>query len=186
VTALLPAALLFLTGMAPAPAPLTLTADESKQLMTGEIVVRDGGEGPVIGIAYVAAPPPTVLEEVINLQARVSEVGLIDSLEVYLQEPGRTGAQWNVGAMGFDASFHVLYEHDRDAGWCTFAADGSRENDITTDAGSYQTYAHEAGSLMVYRAGAGSEEAPGWLKEILQTRSLREQMSGIRARAEAR
>lgn len=184
---LLPAALLFLTGMAPAPAPLTLTPEESKAVMGGEIVVRENGVDPVIGIAYVSAPPTTVVEEVLNLTARVTEVGLIESLDVYLKEPGKTGARWSVGALGFDATFHVIYEYDMATGWCTFTADTSQENDIATDAGSYQAYAHETGSLMVYRAGvAGSDQAPGWLKEILQSRSLREQMSGIRARAEAR
>lgn len=188
MTGLLPAAWLLLTGMAPVPAPLTLTEAESAQVMSGEIVVREapGTPSPVIGIAYVKAAPEIVLEEVINLLARVEEVGPIQSLSLYRQDPGVVGAQWNVGMLGFGATFHVLYEYDRASSWCTFASDPSKDNDIETGAGSYQAYAHGDGSLMVYRTGGGAEEAPSWIKETLQSRGLREQMGGIRARAEAR
>lgn len=186
---LLPAAILLLTALAPPPAPLTLTPAEEQAVEAGEIVVREGAtEGdPITGLAYVAAPPQAVIDQVVNLTARQQEVGAIQSLEMYLQEPGRIGARWEVGMMGLSTHFHVIYEFDRELGWCTFVPDESRENGIDTDPGSYQAIPHGDGSLLIYRAGGqGNSAAPDWLRSALQSRSLKEQMGGIRARAEAR
>jgi hypothetical protein len=172
-------------ALSPPPAAIPLSAEEEAALLAGEVITRDDATWPTLGFAYVKAPPEVVIDQVVNLQARVEEVGPIESLELYIDEPGRKGARWNLGMLGLTTSFHVIYEFDRELGWCTFNLDVTKENGLTATAGSYQAYAWQDGSLMVYRTAATGPDAPGWLRKTLEERSLVEQMGGIRARAEA-
>ncbi len=169
------------------PAPLVLTAEQVATLATGEIVVIPSPDHhtPAMGIAQVDAPPEVVIDAVIDLPARVQEIGVLQELTLYRDEPGLRAARWVGGKWGLSATFHVLYTYDRALGYCEFASDDSRDNDITNVEGSYQAYAYADGSLMVYRSiGQGGGMVPGFLREFLQQTSMREQMGGMIERAE--
>ena len=171
------------------PAPLVLTTEQESLLAAGEIVVIPSPDHttPAMGIATVDAPPELVIDAVIDLPARVEEIGVLQELTIYRDEPGLVAGKWVAGKFGIEATFHVLYSYDRAQGYCEFVSDTSQDNDVTNVQGSYQAYAYGDGSLMVYRSiGQGGGAVPGFLREFLQQTSMREQMGGMIERAEAK
>jgi hypothetical protein len=168
-----------------------LPEDESA-LEAGEIVIRGpqraAGEA-VVATVNIAAPPPVVLEEVMNLEARVAENRGLRTLEIYLRDsnPERIGAHWTASVFGFGFEYHVLYTCRRDEGTCTYRLDPDRPNDVQASEGDYVVVPHGSGSRLVFtsRTDIGSS-VPGWLRRWIAQRALRRQMEGIRQRAEGR
>jgi hypothetical protein len=184
---------LLLSGSAGAAPPgYTLTPDETAALDEGEIVVRreesDTGGG-AVGIAQVAAPPRVVLDEVMNLEARVSENRSIRAVELYAEEsrPELIGARWTLSVLGISVVFHLLYDCHRDEGYCSFWLDPTKPNDVEASEGHYLVTPRGSGTRLVYgsRTDTG-RPMPGWLRRWLAGRSLHQQVGGIRKRAEAR
>lgn len=185
-------ALLLPVSAVAAPPTYTLTRDEAAALDEGEIVVRRQESGAVtgaIGIVQVAASPRIVLEEVMNLEARVSEVGSLRSVELYSEEglPGPIGVRWTLSVLGISVVFHLLYDCHLDEGYCSFWLDPTQPNDVEAAEGHYLVTPRGEGTRLVYanRTDTG-RSVPGWLRRWLAGRSLRQQVDGIRKRAEAR
>ena len=122
-----------------------------------------------------------------NLPPRQGEVGGLRSLDLYLDEPGRQGARWEGGIAVIDATFNILYDYDLDLGWCVYSLDTTKDNDISHAEGSYQVYAREGGSRLVYRSVAATGGlTPNWVRRKLAFSSARDMLQGMRTRAEAR
>ena len=173
------------TAIAAAPPPITTTPNEEAQLRQGEIVVRDHGAGETIGIADLKSTPKRTLQELLNLQPRVDEVRPIQSIQYIEQTPEKIIAEWKVGMLGINASFHIWYETDWEQGYTRFGVDTTRENDIDHASGSYHVYEHNGGTRLVYRNDADPKsKLPNWARELLTSRSMRQQIAGIKARAE--
>lgn len=181
-------------AMDPRPAELDLTADELAQLAAGEVVIRleqtEGG-GTSVGVVDVAAPPGRTMDAVLDLPPRVNESGALKEAAVTSRAPPRDGApermtgRFLVKVMGSTIVFHMAYEIDRAAGWSTFRLDESQPNDIVSADGSYHVYAIPGGSRVVYRSRSDSgRSVPEWIKRWLANNALRDQLVGIRARAQ--
>ena len=167
------------------PSPITTTPEETAKLRLGEIVVRDNGKGETVGIADLQSTPKRTLEELLNLQPRVDEVRPIQSIRYIERSPNRIIAEWKAGMLGFSARFHIWYETDWEQGYTRFGVDTTRHNDIDHASGSYQVYEHNGGTRLVYRNDADPEsKLPSWARELLTSRSMRQQIAGIKARAE--
>lgn len=185
-------ALLLPVSAVAAPPTYTLTRDEVAALDEGEIVVRRQDSetgGGAVGIAQVAAPPEVVLDEVMNFEARVSEVGSLRSVERYSKEPhpGTIGAKWTLSMLGISVVFHTLYDCHRDEGYCAFSLDPTKPNDLEAAEGHYLVTPRGSGTRLVYANRMESGQfVPGWMRRWLAGRSLRQQVDGIRKRAEAR
>ncbi len=133
----------------------------------------------------VKASPGAVIDAAVDLKARIGEVGAITDVILYRDEPGVRGGEWVLSIMGSENRFSILYEHDRSRGWCYYSLDKSRKNDILGSEGSYQAYAHNGGSRVVYRGYNDSGKAvPGFVSRWLGNSSLTDQMTGIKNRAE--
>jgi hypothetical protein len=177
-------------SLAGAPAHATTPEDESA-LNAGEILIRGrerGTGGIVVATANIAAPPSVVLDEVINLEARVAENRSLREVEIYLREssPERVGAKWTLSIFGFGVEFHVLYTCRRNEGTCTYRLDPNKPNDIEASEGDYVVVPHGSGTRLVYTSRTDTGQAyPGWLRRWIAARSLRRQVEGIRKRAEA-
>jgi hypothetical protein len=171
----------------PPPAPLTIAAAELTELGEREVVVRYPGPGKeTTAIIDIAAPVAAVMTAVLDLPPRESEIGGIKSLDVYEQSPGQMSARWEVGLAFISAVFHIDYRFDVAQGWCVYALDTTKENTIESTQGSYQVYATDGGSRMIYRSlSVGSSGTPDWIRKKLAYSSARELLSGIRSRAEA-
>jgi len=175
-----------------APAPVEVSPDEEASLGTREIVMRveDTEQGArTVAILDVNAPPRQVIDSVMDVTARVDEIGSVKSATIYHHEPTarpeELGVQWELRVLGKTIVFHTWYEVDRDLGWCVYRLDDTRENDVKSAGGSYQVYGNGAGSRLVYRSDAeAGTSVPSWLKRWLVSGSLKEQLNGIRARAE--
>ncbi|MGB0638448.1 MAG: hypothetical protein ACPGTU_03885 [Myxococcota bacterium] len=173
--------------LAAAPAPLQLTPDEEKLVASGELVVRDGGSGKITAIVDLPVSNQIVMEEILNLQARVKEVSSIQDLHMYKREADTLGAKWTVGMMGIESQFHVLYTFDYASGWITFRMDESRANELKAAAGSYQTYRSNGKTRLIYRCDASPQSAvPDWMREMLTGRAMRQQIDGIDRRSRER
>lgn len=172
-------------AVAGVPTPITVTTAEQALLSDGKIVVRDRGLGETIGIVDLQSTPKRTLEALLNLPARVDEVRPIQSIDVLEHSHTRIVARWRVGLLGIHARFHVWYETDWDQGWTQFGLDESQPNDIKHASGSYHVYPHGDGTRLVYRSDADTaSKTPTWLREFLTGRSMRQQIAGIKARAE--
>lgn len=176
---------LITVAVASVPPPITTTAKEEAQLAEGSIVIRDHGRGETVGIVDLQASPKKVLEELLNLKPRVDEVAPIQDISYLEQSEDRIVAQWKVGMFGINARFCIWYETDWEKGWTRFGVDQTRPHDIDHASGSYQVYAHGTGSRLVYRNDADpGSKLPNWARELLASRSMRQQISGIKLRAE--
>lgn len=174
-------------ALPPAPAPITLHGDEGATLARGEVVVRYGGtSGETVAVADVKASPAAVMTAVLDLPARKKDIGGLKSLDIYRKEPTILGARWEAGIGPYVLSFHILYEFDLAKGWCVYALDGSRPNDLQSTSGSYQAYPIDGGTRLVYRAKADpSSPLPDWAKKRVAYSSAVEMVSGMKRRAEA-
>ncbi len=172
------------------PPPLELDAAAEELLANGEVHVTqevwDTG-GMTVGVIDVRATPEQTMAAVMDLPARVEDIGSLKSVDVYLQtaSPERVGAEWLLTVFGTNIIFSVLYDVDREAGWCRYSMDKSRENGIESTEGSYQTYAHNGGTRLVYRGFSESGRyVPGFIKRWLAGSALVDQMQGMKRRAE--
>lgn len=173
------------------PPPLALTAEEEAELAAGEIVIRmDRGSetgGGAIGVVDVEATPEAALAALMDLGARVGEVGGLKAVETYLDEPGRLGVRWELKVLTFPVVFHNLYTIDQSRGWVRYSLDPSRENGLAAVEGSYQVYPVPGGARIVYHSETDSgRPVPQWVKRWLATGALKEQLRGVERRAEAR
>jgi hypothetical protein len=162
--------------------------EETTLLSQGEVVIRYGGPGKeTVAIVDVAAPPEKVIRAVIDLPPRKNEISNLLGLDIYLDQPGKLGARWLAGMGPIEITFNILYEYDLAKGWCTYALDTSKTNDLEYSRGSYQVYAIPGGSRLIYRASAGSSTPlPDWMRKRTAYTSAREMVGGMKKRAEAR
>lgn len=171
-------------------APVDLTAAEEAALGGGEIVIRnvpsDSG-GFVVGVVDIQASPEKVWESILDFQARVADVRSLTKVESYDRstDPERLGVKWVLSVLGQEIVFHIKYEVDRASGWCRYALDTTKENDIVSSEGSYQVYSVGSSTRFVYRSQSDSgRRMPGWLRRWFAVDSLKDQITGIRRRAQ--
>jgi len=161
-----------------------LTEAEVKTLEARGIVVRDESSTAIVAFIDVAAPPEDVLAAVLDLPARAGDVDSLDQVTLYVEEPEKIGAKYEVSMLGLGAEFHVLYSIDRSQHYAEYTLDVAYENDIGASDGAYQVYANGTGSRMMYTADVSAGSTPTWIKKALITGSLGEQLEGMRGRAE--
>lgn len=172
------------------PTPVDLSAEEEKLLDGREIVIREEGSdsgGFVVGILDVKAPPEKVWAAILDFNARVDDVRSLTKVEIYEQssEPEMLGVKWVLSVLMQEIVFHIKYEVDRESGWCRYVLDTSKSNDIVSSEGSYQVLSQGTSSRFIYRSRSDSgRRMPGWVRRWLAVDSLRDQMNGIRKRAE--
>lgn len=176
----------------PAPPDLDVTAAEQATLAQGDVVVRvqDSDKGALtIAAIDVSAPPAAVLDAVLDFPPRAKEVGSIRDVQVYARrpesDPTEIGVKWTLSVIGRAVTFHTLYDIDRARNFCTYRLDPDRPNDLHYVDGSYRAFKIGGGSRLVYRSTTDvGMVVPNWLRRWLTSGSLKEQLMGIKARAE--
>lgn len=179
-------------ALPPAPAPLALTAEEVETLASGDVVFRseDTPQGALtIAVIDVNAPPRVVIDAVLDVGKRAEEVGSVKEVSIYdhrpTAAPEEMGVRFTLSIVGKQIVFHTRYLIDRDAAWCAYGLDPTQPNDIAYADGSYQAYKSGAGSRLVYRSTTqAGTSVPDWLRRWLVSGSLKDQLDGIKARAE--
>jgi hypothetical protein len=168
------------------PAPLHLSADEAATLEKGQLVIRHSDGKAAIGIINIAATPANTWREVLNVEPRVQEVGTSTFCEIYQRSDDTLKVTWGLGVLGLSVNFHLVYRIDNAAMFLEYTLDTTRENEIDFAVGSYQVHAHGTTSRLVYRNEANPKpKMPAFVRSFLINRSLRQQLDGIKARAEA-
>jgi hypothetical protein len=95
------------------------------------------------------------------------------------------GAKFSLRVMGSSIVFHVSYEIDRPGLWAVSVLDETKETDLISVYASYQVVATETGSRIIYRSQSDSGRSiPRWISTWLANNALKDQLTGIRARAE--
>jgi len=181
--------LLFLTGLAaavpPQPAPITPSVEEHILLTMGGVAFRYSSDGESVGIVDINAAPDVVIAQVMNLPPRVDEIGPLISLTPYAVSGAEMfGAKWELGASIYSATFHIIYDCDLSAGWCVYDLDPAKDNDLDSTKGSYQVYASDSGSRLVYRSTSQSTILPDFLMKKFAGDGAVDLLTGIRRRAE--
>ena len=84
-----------LTPFTKAPAPIKMTADETKKLERGEVVMRsttdESGEGQGVAIQYIQAPEAIVWDTILNYPKYTDWVDNVVESAVYDSKPGSCG-----------------------------------------------------------------------------------------------
>lgn len=139
-----------------------------------------------VAIVDVKASPSATLDAVLDVKSRVDEVGSIDEVSYYREEPPHLGVTFGLSVMGVGVTFHTLYETDRETHLARYALDPSKEHDVVKAEGFYQCFAEGEGTRLVYAGDSDSgRRVPGWIKRWMTTGALNDQLEGIRTRAEA-
>lgn len=181
-------------GMPEAPSPLPLTADETATLADRDVAIRleatEGG-GLSVGIIDVNATPAKTMDAILDLPPRVNETGALRQVEVSGRqpasgaEPERLDARFQLKVMTSTIVFHVNYQIDRPGLWAVSTLDPTKENDLVSVYASYQVLETATGSRIIYRSQSDSgRSVPQWIKRWLANNALKDQLTGIRARAE--
>jgi hypothetical protein len=183
-----------LASLPPPPALLDLTADELSTLSDRDVAIRleqtDTG-GMTIGIVDVAATPSQTMDAIMDLPPRVNETGALKEVDVSNpvaasgSEPEKLDAKFSLRVLGTSIVFHLNYEIDRPGLWAVSTLDESKENDMVSIYASYQVFATETGSRIIYRSQSDTgRSVPQWISRWLANNALKDQLTGIRARAE--
>lgn len=170
------------------PAPVTPSADELTALGKGEVVVRPPDDrGEMIGIVDIlGSTRQAIMSAVLDFDLRVRTVSSIQSITVYAPEsdPGGLGATFVLSLLGSTVTYHLRYTIDRTAGWCTFTLDPARKSDIAGTWGSYAVSDIAGGHRLTYRSRTDSgQPVPEFVKSWVATRSMRDQLTAMRASA---
>ena len=173
-------------AMASMPTPIQLTETDLAKLSKGEAVIRDSGDGMAIGIIDVNASPKSLWTEVINVEPRVDEVGPSTMCTITERSEEAMKVTWGAGMLGMSVTFHLDYIIDHKNMLLSFDLDKTKENGIGHSRGSYQVLPRDSGSRLIYRSEDDpSSNIPKWMRSMLTGRPLKDQMHGIRKRAEA-
>ena len=169
----------------PPPAPVTLTEGEQAALRKGGVVVRYGGdERQTLAVVDVAASPDQTIQAVMDLPARVSDIGSLSAVELYAQQGEDVSARWTMSIAMVSVVFHIRYDCDMANHWCVYRLDPSKDNDIESSNGSYQAYALASGTRLVYRTDSIAAGAPEWVRKRLADNAAKEMLGGMKTRAE--
>lgn len=183
------AALLALTVPAaalppPPPAP-TLTAAEEARLAKGDVVVRYGGDASqTLAVVDIAASPDKVMAAVMDLPARVDDIGALSAVELYNRKGDDVSAKWTMSIAMVSVVFHIEYDCELSAKWCMYTLDDDKDNDLSSSNGSYHAVPHGSGSRLIYRTDSVAAGAPEWVRKKLADSSASEMLGGMKTRAE--
>ena len=173
-------------ALAALPPPLELTPSDEAALAKGEAVIRDNGDGMAIGIVDANATPEALWSQVLNVEPRVEEVGPSTLCTINSRTQNAMNVTWGAGMMGMSVTFHLNYVIDHQNKVLSFDLDKSKENGIGHSRGSYQVLSRPGGSRLIYRSEDDpNSKIPKWIRAMLTGRPLKDQMHGIRKRAEA-
>ena len=169
----------------PPPSPISLSASESAAVAVGEVAVRYGGDArQTVAVVDIKATPDAVMKAVMDLPARVRDIGSLSAVDVYERSGAQVKAKWTMSVAMVKVEFHIAYDCELQRGWCVYSLDDSRDNDIESSNGSYQAYAHGEGTRLVYRTDSLAAGAPEWVRKRLADSSAKEMLRGMKARAE--
>ncbi len=176
----------FLLGVsATPPAPVAVSTEESALLQSGGVVVRYGGDrAQTVAMVDVRATPERVMAAVMDLPARVQDIGALSGVETYNAVGDDISAKWTMNISMVSVVFHIQYDCEMAKYYCLYTLDSTKPNDIESSNGSYQAYAIESGSRLVYRTDSMAAGAPEWLRKRLASSSATEMLLGMKARAE--
>jgi hypothetical protein len=169
----------------PPPAAVVLTDTEEATLRSGSVMVRYGGDArQTLAVVDVAAPPDAVMRSVMDLPARVQDIGSLSAVELYNPQGDNVCAKWTMSVAMVSVVFHIRYDCDMALGWCVYSLDATKGNDIESSNGSYQAYPHQAGTRLVYRTDSIAPGAPEWVRKKLAGSAAKEMLGGMKTRAE--
>lgn len=169
----------------PPPSAVGLSAAEEAVVAKGEVMVRYGGDAKqTLAVVDVVAPPERVMKAVMDLPARVDDIGSLSAVELYNRSGDDVSAKWTMTLAMVNVTFHIVYDCDLARHWCVYSLDGSKENDVDSSNGSYQAYAHGTGTRLVYRTDSLAKGAPEWVRKKLADSAAKEMLGGMKNRAE--
>jgi hypothetical protein len=141
-------------------------------------------------VIQVAAPPQAVRDAILDLDARVQESWIVDSVEVYRDEVTaehiHRRARWILSVLGVEVVYHTYYDWDAKTSEIEWGLDDSRSNDLRRAVGTYKLDASNDGTTKltyVFEIGTRHLITEG-LKRRLTVRSVRELLDSIRTRSE--
>ncbi len=169
----------------PPPAPIQLSAAEEALVQKGEVMVRYGGDAAqTVAVVDVASTPEKVMKAVMDLPARVDDIGSLSAVELYNRNGDDISAKWTMSIAMVSVVFHIEYDCELAKGWCVYTLDSTKKNDVDSSNGSYQAYANGTGTRLVYRTDSLAAGAPEWVRKKLADSAAKEMLGGMKRRAE--
>ena len=98
--------------------------------------------------------------------------------------PKGLGATFTLSVMGSSVVYHLRYQIDRAAGFCTYTLDPERQHDIASVEGSYRLEPLPQGIRLIYQSRTDAGRAvPGFVKNWLASSSVKTQLEAMKKRA---
>lgn len=128
-------------GYAGAPPAVTLSAEESATLASGEMVLKQvrsdkGGRG--VAFMDIRATPATVWSRIVNYAMYPTWVDNVAACEVYKREGSNIYARFLLDPMGMKIEYFVKHVYNPTAGWLTWTLDYSRSSDLDDSVGYWR------------------------------------------------
>lgn len=143
--------------------------------------------GTIVVVTYIDASPERVLDVIVDVEARWTDVSALRSAAVTEQDAAHLDVAYVFQcATGMQHAFDLTFDVDRDAGFVRFAVDPERPGFFEVMSGSYLVTATPGGSQLTYTSAVQTSGwVPAFLKGPLVTERALQEVAGIRHRAEA-
>ena len=144
-----------------------------------------------LATVHIDAPPGAVRDAILDLQARVTESWIVDSVDVYREHKTRSrthrAAKWTLSVMGVEIIYHTVYDWNASTREVNWHLDPDRTNDLRRAVGRYKLRpSGKNGTKLVYTFEVGTKrKVPLAIRRRITKRSVRELLDSVRRRAES-
>ncbi|MCP4918822.1 MAG: hypothetical protein GY913_18105 [Proteobacteria bacterium] len=178
--------LIALIGLALAgPSPLpTFSAEEEATLSSGGIVTHSKNADDIVAYIEVAASTEDTFAAILDLPARAGDIDGLEAVTLYVDEPAKKAAHYEMTILGMSGELYVIYTIDAAEGFTAYDLDPTKASTLSSSKGSYQVYGVGDKTRIRYVVDTTGGSAPTWLKKALLGGSMPEQLEGMRTRAE--
>lgn len=175
------------------PTPVALSAAQEATFLSGtpvytQVEGEQGGRG--VAVFLVSAPPETVWSTIRSFSSYPAWIDGVKACEVYKQEGDHIFVRFVIGKMGMEIEYFIDHTYPQGADWGTWTLDYSRESDLDDSVGMWRVtpLPDDPGKSRVeYSVDLQvSGWVPGFVREMLVDRGIRDATSWVKTRAEAR
>jgi len=174
------------------PTAVALSAEQEKTFLTGEPVYTQiegekGGRG--VAVFLVGAPPATVWSTIRNFGAYPAWIDGVSECAVYKTEGDHIFTRFVIGKMGMEIEYFIDHTAPAGADWVTWTLDYSRESDLDDSVGMWRVTPladDPSKSRVEYSVDLKvSGWVPGFVREMLVDRGIRDATTWVKVQAEA-
>ncbi len=174
------------------PPPVALSAEQEATFLSGapvytQVEGAQGGRG--VAVFLVEAPPEVVWTTIRSFGSYPAWIDGVSTCEIYKQEGEHTFVHFVIGKLGINIEYFIDHTFRESEGWATWTLDYSRESDLDDSVGMWRVSplpGDPSKSRVEYSVDLQvSGWVPGFVREMLVDRGIRDATSWVKIQAEA-